>query len=164
MSTQRKSEPPEATPFSLLTFLLRLVTSLNVNQRLESTFKRESNDRASDPAFTCLDSVAAILVQEHEVVAACYTSNNSSVIAPAVNDPPKFDADSRNPPTDIDTHQSIDLEVHFDIYPSFAAVSNPRIGDKLNDNNNPHHVQIQNGQSLWEKVYDTERGWYCAFM
>jgi hypothetical protein len=88
MSTRRHGKL-EANPFSQLTFLLRLVTSLNLNQKLESTFEREFNARASDPAFSFLDSVAAILVQEHEVVAACYISNDVSVIA--VNDPPPRD-------------------------------------------------------------------------
>ena len=90
MSTRRKSELREATPFTQLTFLLHLVTSINLNQNGISKFKRESNARASDQTlFTFLDSVAAILVQEHEVVAACHISNDVSVIA--VNDPPPQD-------------------------------------------------------------------------
>ena len=91
MSTRRKSELREATPFTQLTFLLHLVTSINLNQNGISTLKRESNARTSDQTlfFTFLDSVAAILVQEHEVVAACHISNDVSVIA--VNDPPPQD-------------------------------------------------------------------------
>ena len=168
MSTRRKSELREATPFTQLTFLLHLVTSINLNQNGISTFKRESNARASDQTlFTFLDSVTAILVQEHEVVAACHISNDVSVIA--VNDPPpKIDDenplpqnyDSDNPPTGID----VNVDVPSDIFPSFAAIStgNPHVSDKMEHNEN---VKVRTGgESLWKKVQGTKRGWYCAFM
>ena len=152
-----KSKPEVATPFSQLTFLLRLVTSINLVENLKSTFKR------SDPAFTFLDSVAAILVQEHEVVAACYTSKDVLVVIPTtVNNLPKIDSDDLGPPTDIDVPNQ---EIPLDIHPSFAVVSNPRFDNKLDHNANLHKVHLQTGESLWERVQQgTERGWYCAFM
>ena len=141
-----KSKPEAATPFSQLTFLLRLVTSINLVENLKSTFKRLGDSNAcvsgSDPAFTVtfLDSVAAILVQEHEVVAACYTSKDvSAVILTTVNDLPKIDSDDLGPPTDIDVPNQ---EIPLDIHPSFAVVSNPRFDNKLDHNANPHKVQL----------------------
>ena len=66
-----KSKPEAATPFSQLTFLLRLVTSINLIENLKSTFKRLGDSNAcasgSDPAFTFLNSVATILVQEQQL-------------------------------------------------------------------------------------------------
>ena len=162
-----KSKPKAATPFSQLTFLLRLVTSINLIENQKSTFKRLGDSNAcasgSDPAFTFLDSIAAILVQEHEVVAACYTSKDVSAVIPTtVNDLPKIDSDDLGPPTDIDVpNQEIPLDIHL----SFALVSNPHFDNKLDHNANLHKVQLQTGESLWERVQQgTECGWYCTFM
>ena len=166
-ATYHKYKPEAATPFSQLTFLLCLVTSINLIENLKSTFKRLRDSNAcasgSDPAFTFLDSVAAILVQEHEVVAACYTSKDVSAVIPTtVNDLPKIDSDDLGPPTNIDVPNQ---EIPLDIHPSFAVVSNPRFDNKLDHNANLHKVHLQTGESLWERVQQgTERGWYCTFM
>jgi hypothetical protein len=142
-----------ANSFSQLTYLLRLVTTLNFNDNLRSSFQRKGS--AKDPEFTLLDSVAAILVQEHEVVAVCYTSDSKiSVMASEMDAIPHTDVEVEVevPP---DTFRSIQL----------AALSNPEYHDELSNNRNPHKVQIQEeGESLWEKVRDADdRGWYCAF-
>src|SRR5882762_7262584 len=84
MSTQRESQQPKPIPknassFSQRTSLLCLVTSLNFNDNLGSSFKNECNPRALDPRLTALDAITAILVQEHEVLAACYTSDSETV-------------------------------------------------------------------------------------
>jgi hypothetical protein len=171
MSTQRKSrqsedvqkhseEANEATPFTQLTYLLRLVTSLNFDRNLRSSFKRNYNASASDPGFTVLDSVAAILVQKHEVVAACHTSDTLSVMAAEIVTP-------AIPRTDIDVY--IDDDVPSKTFPGqslrLAALSNPDTSEKLDNNSNPHKIQVQTkGENLWEKVEGTQNGWYCAFM
>ena len=114
-----KSKPEAATPFSQLTFLLRLVTSINLVENLKFIFKRLGDSNAcalgSDPVFTFLDSVAAILVQEHEVVAACYSSKDVSAVIPTtVNNLPKIDSDDPGPPTNIDVpNQKKNNKVHF---------------------------------------------------
>jgi hypothetical protein len=146
-----------ANYFSQLTYLLRLVTTLNFEGNLRSSFERKGNASAPDPEFTLLDSVAAILVQEHEVVAVCYTSDRISVMAS------EFDA---IPHTDVE----VDVDIPPDAFQSIrlAALSNPEYHDTvdLDNNQNPHKVQIQpEGESFWENVRDAKnRGWYCGFM
>jgi hypothetical protein len=164
MYTQGKSQQPDdvkepsevekaATPFSLLTYLLQLVTSLNSDKNLPSSFKKQCNSKPSNPEFTVLDSIAAILVQDHEVVAACYTSDTVSVIT----------AETDLPSTDIEVDGDVPCNSVSTL--QLAALSNPDFRDILNSNQNPHKVQIQtNGESLWEKVQGSLRGWYCAFM
>jgi len=145
-----------ANPFSQLTYLLRLVTTLNFDENLRSSFKRKGNASAPGSEFTLLDSVAAVLVQDHEVIATCYTSDSDTISVVAEKD--DF------PQTDVD----VDVDMPPDAYWSIqvAALSNSEYTDELADNQNPHKVQIQpEGVSLWEKVRDTEtRGWYCGFM
>jgi hypothetical protein len=86
-SCLKESEPTTlsmSTPFSQLTYLLHLITTLNCDENLPSSLHREALAIASasdPPGFTVLESIAAILVQQHEVVAACYTSDEVSVIA-----------------------------------------------------------------------------------
>ena len=99
------SKAENASPFSQLTYLLHLVTAINVNDNLQSqaSFYEDSDDKgkvfASDESFshscnvTVLDSVVGILVQQHEVVAAGYTSDSVVVME---TDP--------NPPTDDDSN------------------------------------------------------------
>jgi hypothetical protein len=165
ISTQRESQRPEdvqkpskpitrnAIPFSQLTSLLYLVTSLNFNDNLGSSFKNECNARALDPRFTALDAVATILVQEHEVVAACYTSDlyKVSVIS--------TEADV-TPYTDI-----VRVDIPSDTFPTLrlAALSNPDFEDELKNNRNPHKVHIQTGESRWKNVFASPRGWFYAF-
>lgn len=168
MTTQTESQHPEdvqkpsverneATPFSQLTYLLRLVTSLNFDNNLPSSFKKKLNTKALDQQFIVLDSVAAILVQSYEVVAACYTTDTVSVIA-----------------SKADVFPDTDLEVDVDV-PSegplqslqLAALSNPDFSDnkKLITSQRLHKIQIQTeGVSYWERVKGSPRGWYCAFM
>jgi hypothetical protein len=165
ISTQRESQQPEdvqkpskpitrnAIPFGQLTSLLYLVTSLNFNDNLGSSFKNECNARALDPRFTALDAVAAILVQEHEVVAACYTSDlyKVSVIS-----------------TEADVISYTDIvrvDIPSDTFPTLrlAALSNPDFKDELKNNRNPHKVHIQTGESHWKNVFASPRGWFYAF-
>ena len=82
----------DANHFSQLTYLLHLVTAINSIDKVQTSFQYQqgpgmaSRDKA-------LDSIAAILVQEHEVVAASYISDKVQVMV-AETDP--------NPSTDLD--------------------------------------------------------------
>jgi hypothetical protein len=157
----------KATPFSQLTCLLNLITTLNSDANLRSSFKRSYNASASEsePEITLLDSVAAILVQNHEIVAACYTSDTVSVVAQAAADDAVLPASD----TDVDTDVDVDVNVSSDTFSSLqlAALANPDFKDtkSLGSNQNPHKVQIlAEGKDLWEMVKGTPRGWYFAFM
>jgi len=166
MSPQRKprqslsSKANDATPFSQLTYLLQLITSLNFDENLSSSFHRAENayhdDVASDSVgFTPLDSIAAILVQQHEVVAACYTSDQVSVIA--ADTIPATDIEVGQSPFASGSHTCHSLQL--------AALSNPDFSCSGHlDTSNLHNVQIETeGEDLWTKVQGSSR-WYCAFM
>ena len=170
--TPRKKESGKpASPFSQLTYLLQLITSLNADGGHVSSFHKDeiaSNSALDREGFTLLDSIAAILVQQHEVVAACYTSDMVSVVA-AATDTTGISA------TDIDIdvdHDDPDDPVETPSPPGFhtfhtlqlAAVSNPDFSSSENlDTSNLHNVQIETrGINLWTKVQSN--GWYCAFM
>lgn len=164
MSTPRQTN--DATPFSQLTYLLRLITLLNSDENLVSGF--ESNEAtvpvASDElGFTLLDSIAAILVQNHEVVAACYTSDKVSVIA-AETDSDVIPASDVDVELDCEVHvQSSSLGSHMYHPIQLAAFSNPDFSENLDTSNHIHNVRIQTvGENLWPKVQMCE--WYYAFM
>lgn len=151
----------EATPFSQLTYLLHLITSLNFDEDLRSSFNKESNDDVADlPGFTLLESIAAILVQRHEVMAVCYTSDEVSVVA--------ANTDTIGPATDVDVDVPLPPSDSHTFHPlQFAALSNPDFSSSGNSTTkyNLHNVQIQTeGENLWTKVQGEPRGWYCAFM
>ena len=165
MSTQRESQQPEdvqkpskpltknGSSFSQLTSLLCLVTSLNFNDNLGSSFKNECNPRALDPRLTALDAITAILVQEHEVLAACYTSDSETVSVISTE-------------TDVIPYTDIvGVDIPSDIFPTLqlAGPFNPDFKDELKKNRNPHKVQIQTGESRWKNVLESPRGWFYAF-
>jgi hypothetical protein len=157
--------PREASTFSQLTYLLHLVTALNSNDNLQSSLHEYrhgegmamAKDEGSSHSLnvTLLESVVAILVQQHEVVAACYTSDKASVVV-AETDP--------NPSTDSDISvESLSPGPH-QIYPlQLAAISNPDFTSnlKLDDNSLAHKLQIQTeGENLWIRVRDSYKwGW-----
>jgi len=162
------SKAEEANTFSQLTYLLRLVTAINSNDNLHSSFHECHNSRPpegmEDPShsqnITILDSIVAILVQQHEVVAACYTSDKVSVVVAETDPSPSTDTDIlvESPPPG--SHELYTLEL--------AAVSNPDFNssDNANLNENPHNLRIltdSEGKNLWTNVRDSFE-WYYVFM
>jgi hypothetical protein len=157
----------EANSFSQLTYLLHLVSAINAKDGLSSGFdeyhRAEGNASDEDDVsphllnITVLDSMVAVLVQQHEVVAACYVSDTVSVIVEA--DP--------NPSTDVEVIVESPLPGCHTLYPlQLAAVSNPDFNSSKNAklNKNPHQLRIQtNGESFWERVRDSNK-WYFVFM
>jgi hypothetical protein len=171
------SRTSPASPFSQLTYLLNIVTTINANDNLESGFHRSHHAKAKDEVSgesqphplntTLLDSVVAILVQEHEVVAACFASDEISVVVAETNPCP-----STSTVVDLDDTSDSDSEVPLKagshiFYPlQLAALSNPDFETPYNEKstNNPHNIQILfDGNNLWEKVRDSSK-WYCALM
>jgi hypothetical protein len=106
-----------------------------------------------DQGFTALDATAAILVQEHEIVAACYTSDSDTVAVAKLDDV--------LPHTDIDVDINIASETLRTL--RLALLANPDFKDELKNNRNPHKVQIQTGESRWKNVFASPRGWFYAF-
>jgi hypothetical protein len=162
----------DANSFSQLTYLLHLVTAINSNDNLQSGFKYHrhgrgkggDDDRGEDRDITLLDSIVAILVQEYEVVAACYTSDKVSVVVAAKTDPNSstdFDelaSDSEEPPDSPASYYPLQL----------AAVSNPDFNGNSPESesnlNANHNLQIQTtGKNLWTTVRDSWK-WHCVFM
>ena len=145
----------DVTPFSQLTYLLYLTTSFNRDDGLRSSFPRKapassnSNAASNSLGFTLLDSIAAILAQQYEVVAVCYTSDKVSVMV----------TDAESPSSGSHALHPLQL----------AAISNPDYAESASSNpsmsmSNLHNIQIQTeGENLWTKVRDHD-GWYCAFM
>jgi hypothetical protein len=156
----------DSTPFSQLTYLLSLITSLNLDENLTSSFQRRATRASNDTAlnslgFTLLDAIAAILVQKHEVVAACYTSDKVAVIVADTDVIPNTDIEVPVLSPSSGSHTFHPLQL--------AAISNPRFPSLKNLNSStskcsiPHNVQIQTeGENFWTKVRDYE--WYSAFM
>ena len=169
LARERLAKANDATSFSQLTYLLQLITSINADEGLppSALYKEAIKFNETDPnpqGFTVLDSIAAILVQNHEVVATCYTSDEVSVIVT------ELDAIT---PTDIETYDSssgspLDSNA---IHPlQMAVLSNPEYPSsdsaKLDTGEcNLHNVRIEpEGENLWTKVQGSSRGWYFAFM
>jgi hypothetical protein len=162
-----KSNPVSVASFSQLTYLLHLVTSLNTNDALQSSFNRQrgnaNNDTSSHPLnTTLLDSVVAILVQQHDVVAACFISDKVTVMVAETDPSPATD-----PEIDLDDSDvPLVTPGPHTFYPlQLAAVSNPRFDSSNNAKPNDwHNVQIQaDGDNIWTKVRDSNK-WYCVFM
>jgi hypothetical protein len=159
------SKAEEANTFSQLTYLLRLVTAINSNDNLHSSFPERRNkrpegmeDSSRSQNLTILDSIVAILVQQHEVVAACYTSDKVSVVVAETDPTPSTDTEIlvESPPPG--SHELYTLEL--------AAVSNPDFNSSANANlnANPHNLQIlTEGKNLWTNVRDSYE-WYNVFM
>ena len=158
----------DANAFSKLTYLLHVVTTINSNDDLPSGFQYQKKARASESSelhpldITLLDSIVAILVQRHEVVAGCYTSDKVSVMV-AETDP--------NPSTDVelatDSDESPPPGSHT-FYPlRLAAVSNPDFKFRAPESKlkpNAHNLQIHtSGENLWTGVRDSCR-WSFVFM
>ena len=156
----------DANNFSQLTYLLKLVTALNASDSRPGSLayhhgkgRAITKDEDIHPLNgSILDSVAAILVQQHEVVAACYTSNKVAVVV-AETDP--------NPSTDTDVLVESPSPGSHTFYPlQLAAVSNPDFGDFLDvkRNANLHNLQIRNQEEgFWSEVRDKFE-WYCVLM
>jgi len=164
------TSPSTASDFSQLTYLLHLITTINSEDNLRSSFQLdvESACATSDPEkFTLLDSITAILVQKHEIVAACYTSDKVVSVITAEDD--------TIPATDVEIDDPAQPNALSAPYPrtfyslQLAAVSNPEFPNKKKGNpdtrnRNLHSLQIQTGVNYWPNVKDTERGWYFGFM
>jgi len=173
----------DANAFTQLTYLLHVVTALNSDRNLESTFpshEQQANYELS-PSDTALDSMVAILVQEHEVVAASFISEEQVVVVET--DPsPSPDIDVSNTSTDIDvsatstdidvsnTSTDIDVDVvpflpgSHSLYPlQLAAVSNPDFNSSYDTESElPHKLRIQpDGKDLWPKIRDNYM-WHCV--
>lgn len=162
----------KASEFSELTYLLRVVTALNPHNELPSAFteyrhqRREVTNTTSDVAnlnFTVLDSIATILVQEHEVVAACFATDSKSVVVAETDPQLSIDTNDSDAPA-----EPLPPSSH-DVYPlRLATVSNPDFNSsndgESNLNTNVHGLRIQpEGENLWTKVWDVNK-WYCVLM
>lgn len=157
----------DATHFSQLTYLLHLITSLNFDEDLSSSFDTNAisfdNAVSDSQGFTLLDSIAAILVQEHEIVAACYTSDKVSVVAATTDTIPATDAEVVHDGPDPDpSHPGSHILYGMQV----AAISNPDFSssEKFVSRDLPN-VQIENeGENLWKNVEGSQEGWCYAFM
>jgi hypothetical protein len=136
----------DATYFSQLTYLLTLITSLNADKLCDPSFKRvvvPCNDMDAREEFTVLESIAAILVQNHEVMAACYTADRVSVIAAENETVPSSDIGD----IDVDSHVPVQSESSFhklsSCHPLRLAVPSSDIGDINVDG----HVPVQSESS-----------------
>jgi hypothetical protein len=156
------------TPFSQLTYLLHMITLLNADYDLQSSFEpggiSYNDDATSDSdsvGLAPLEAMAAILVQDHEVVAACYTSDRVSIVASTTNL-------NAFPATDVDDGVDVDRPSSLDKLHclQLAAHANPDFAHPGRlDTNNLHNLQIEiKGEDLWRDVQDSERGWHYAFM
>ena len=88
--------------FRKLTYLLHVISSINSNDKDGSGFQYggKARDEASESFqplvnVTLLDSIVAILVQQYEVVAACYTSDMVSVVVAETDPNPSKATDIR---------------------------------------------------------------------
>ena len=176
----------DASDFSQLTYLLELITSLNADAHCEPSFHRvvvAHNDATEE--ISVLDSIAAILVQNTEIMAACYTSDKVSVIAAENEIIPASDIDVDVDVTvdvDVDDHDHVPVQSESSSHKfcrplRLAAISNPdnsrnldaskpdaRKPDASEPERNLHNVRIDNkGENLWQKVQDSH-GWYFVFM
>lgn len=153
----------DTSSFSKLTFLLSLVTTINTEESLLTSFHPRAIGaaRADQSDFTILDCIAAILVQEHEVVAVCFTSDNVSVVA-AETSIPGFPATDVVVPHDVESDDS----EHYTHPPQFAALCNPDYSTNSDDcKGDLHNIRIESiGENLWARVQGNSNGWYCAFM
>lgn len=157
-----REKEKQATAFSQLTYLLHIVTSLNSNDNLKPGYNNRGlgAKKAIDPLHslhvTVLDSIAAILVQQHEVVAACFTSDAVSVMV----------AETNPIPSDNDDVTVLESGSHV-LHPlQLAAISNPDFNPTVTvkPTNNSHNLQIlANGKNLWTSVRDLNK-WYCVLM
>lgn len=155
----------DANAFTQLTYLLHVVTALNSDRNLECSFpshEKQANDELS-PSDTALDSMVAILVQEHEVVAASFISEEEVVVVET--DPnPSPDIDVSNTSTDIDVDVVPFLPGSHSLYPlQLAAVSNPEFNSSYDTESElPHKFRIQpDGKDLWPKIRDHYM-WHCV--
>jgi len=162
----------DAGAFSQLTYLLHIVSSINQNDpdKLRSIYAYDKKARDEAPGFShpvanvnLLDSIVAILVQHHEVVAACYTSDMVSVVVAETDPKPSTVTYLDDPATDSDEPPS-GPHAYYPL--RLAAVSNPDFnasGSEPQSNANQHNLQIQSiGNNLWTRVRDSCK-WYCAF-
>lgn len=158
------NEGKPASSFSQLTYLLHLITALNSNDNLQSAFlnyrrgegkPKTEVDSLDSLHVSLLDSIAAIFVQQHEVVAAAYTSDKVMVVET-----------NPNPPTDDIDVLTESLPPHSQIFPlKLAALSNPdfKPPKDVQLNGIPHNLQIQAiGSNLWTNVLKNK--WYYALM
>ena len=167
MPRDKLQQAKEASSFSQLTYLLRIVTvinSYNDSTSLSNFRHRDGEDIGPSSAshllnLTVLDAIAAILVQKHEVVAACYTSEKVTVLIAETE---------ANPGTDQDDNSSLGslLPGAHTLHPlHLAALSNPDFGsNSATLNTNTHNLQIQTkGNNLWAKIRDSYK-WYCVLL
>ncbi len=164
----------DASSFTELTYLLSIVSALNSNDNLSSGLQRyrsqapDKEREIADINGTTLDSIAAILVQEHEIVAACFATNKVSMVV-AETDPNSSTIAETDPNSstaaDDDTFESLPPGSH-SIYPlELATISNPDFSSSSygESNINPHRLQTQSkGYDLWAKVRDYK--WHCVLM
>jgi len=68
--------PHQISDFSKITLLLQLATSINSHNGLRTTFADESYPNILPE----LEALVAILLQKYEVIAACYSSVDNSVV------------------------------------------------------------------------------------
>ena len=164
----------DANTFSQLTYLLHVISCINLNDKDGSGFQyggkaRDEASESSQPLVnvTLLDSIVAILVQRYEVVVACYTSDIVSVVVAETDPNPSKVTDLDDFATDLDDVPSPDPHTYYPF--KLAAVSNPDFNSSGFEcesqlNANLHNLQIQTtGENLWTRVRDTYK-WYCVFM
>ena len=185
-STQPPRPPLEALdPFVMLTFLLRLVVILgngdgdaSLHGYAEDMFTMLDNEDFSvcDADLRPLDAVSAILVQEHEVIAACYQSTNGSNLT-VVGNPPvgterrpdiEHRPDSERRPDSEHQPDQPDTEPYLDIPPSpsdsevltmpltITALANPdRRTNSSGQGGNPKYHSLRfvsQGHDYWPKI------------
>ena len=108
-----------------------------------------------------LDSIAVILVQEHEVVVASYISDKVQVMAAETDPNPSTDLDELS--TDSEESPAPNPQLLFPL--QLAAVSNPDYNSSNSGlNENPHNLHIETtGKNLLEKVRDSCK-WHCCYV
>lgn len=158
-----RAEGKHVNDFSKLTFLLYLVRTSNLNDNLSvGSEKIDWRVRSGngDKDMTTLNAIAAILAQEHDVVAVCYNSDYLKVSVVVAETDPAIDPGSE---IGVDIDSKIGQPGSEMLYPSkVAALSDPSPKLDLNVKNTHGPTLLTPGTGLWAEVRDKCQ-WYCAF-
>lgn len=173
MEEQKKDQSKSPGEFTMLTLLLRLVVILRhangdasvhgFSENAAITHDPERQLKKLDPDFTPLEAVSAVLVKDHEVIAACYQGKgqvNLTVLADSGGVPQdsQHRGGDKNNPVYIED-QSDDLcfptkvfERNSTIPLTISALANPH--SREGKANAPcHNLRVVNkGRDYWPDI------------
>jgi len=147
------AQQPALSYFGKLSLASQLISAINVENGHRSPFTME-NDPKVPGEMVAPEAVVAVLLQEHDVLAACYRSSDQVVETNSGTDPA----------FDIDVPEDERPEVK-DLHAlNLVVISNPDFNVPPDPNSpNPHKLTVvPEGYSYWGDVRRYE--WCCALM